>query len=68
MKRLQGGAEVYVSSVESAFFYKYMTVAGTENVLESTEKFALYFLVPLYIALLTGWFMLHNRCPQKMST
>ena len=50
-----GGAGVHVSSVEAAFFYKYMTAAGANTVLESTVKFAAFFLIPLYIVLLTGW-------------
>ena len=50
-----GGAGVHVSSVEAAFFYRYVTVAGLDTAFASTVKFAAYFLLPLYIILLTGW-------------
>ena len=50
-----GGAGVHVSSVEAAFFYKYMTAADASAALDSTIKFAVYFLLPLYIVLLTCW-------------
>ena len=53
-----GGAGVHVSSVEAAFFYKYMTASGLNSVLESTVKFASYFLLPLYVILLIGWFIM----------
>ena len=50
-----GGAGIHVSSVEAAFFYQHMTAAGAGCAVESTVKFALYFLVPLYVVLLGGW-------------
>ena len=50
-----GGAGVHVSSIEAAFFYKYMTAAGSDVAVESAMKFVVYFLAPLYIILLTGW-------------
>ena len=53
-----GGAGVHVSSVEAAFFYKYMTKIGAEEALALTVKFASYFLLPLYVILLTGWFIM----------
>ena len=53
-----GGAGVHVSSVEAAFFYQSMSAAGAETAAASTMKFALYFLVPLYAVLLTGWFLM----------
>ncbi len=53
-----GGAGVHMSSVEAAFFYKYMTAADPHTAFASSVKFASYFLIPLYIALLTCWFIL----------
>lgn len=53
-----GGAGVHVSSIEAAFFYKYLSAADPVNALELTVKFALYFLLPLYVVLLTGWFIM----------
>lgn len=53
-----GGAGVHVSSVESAFFYKYMTAADPNNALAAAIKFASYFLLPLYIVLLTCWIII----------
>ena len=53
-----GGAGVHVSSVAAAFFYKYMNEASPNTAVESTVKFALYFLMPLYFVLLTGWFIM----------
>ena len=50
-----GGAGVHVSSVEAAFFYKYLTAAGADTALETTVKFMACFLLPLYAILLTGW-------------
>lgn len=53
-----GGAGVHVSSVEAAFFYQYMTAADPGSALGATVKFASYFLLPLYVVLLTGWFVM----------
>ena len=50
-----GGAGVHVSSVEAAFFYKYMTAADAGTALASTVKFASCFLLPLYIVVLACW-------------
>ena len=50
-----GGAGVHVSSVEAAFFYKYMTAADPDTALASTVHFAVSFLLPLYAILLTCW-------------
>ena len=50
-----GGAGVHVSSVEAAFFYKYLSAADPAGVLGPTLKFMVSFLVPLYAILLTGW-------------
>lgn len=47
-----GGAGVHVSSVASAFFYKYMTAVSPETALVASMKFASYFPLPLYIALI----------------
>ena len=53
-----GGAGVHVSSVTSAFFYKYMTAVSPETALAASMKFASYFPLPLYIALLTCWIIM----------
>lgn len=53
-----GGAGVHVSSIESAFFYKYMTAADPNAAFASSVKFASYFLLPLYIVLLTCWLIM----------
>ena len=53
-----GGAGVHVSSIESAFFYKYMTAVNPNTALELTVKFASYFLLPLYIIILTCWLIM----------
>ena len=50
-----GGAGVHVSSVEAAFFYQHMTAADPAAAVDATVKFALYFLLPLYGILITGW-------------
>lgn len=46
-----GGAGVHVSSIATAFFYKYMKLANPDNALNLSIKFACYFPLPLYIAL-----------------
>lgn len=53
-----GGAGVHGSSIEAAFFYKYMTAADPKTALASSIKFALYFLLPLYILLIICWIIL----------
>ena len=53
-----GGAGVHVSSVEAAFFYKYMNATGSVTALESAMKFVSCFLVPLYIVVLISWFIM----------
>lgn len=53
-----GGAGVHVSSIEAAFFYKYMTATNSITVIDSTVKFAMYFLLPLYSILLISWFVM----------
>ncbi len=53
-----GGAGVHVSSIESAFFYKYMTAANPNTAFASSVKFASYFLLPLYIIILTCWLIM----------
>ncbi|NLL92137.1 MAG: hypothetical protein GX222_06965 [Ruminococcaceae bacterium] len=53
-----GGAGVHVSSVESAFFYKYMTAVDPKTALTSSMKFVSYFPLPLYIVLLTCWIII----------
>ena len=50
-----GGAGVHVSSVEAAFFYKYLSAADPAGALLPTLKFMVSFLLPLYAILLTGW-------------
>lgn len=50
-----GGAGVHVSSVEAAFFYQHMQAAAPAEAVDSTLRFALFFLLPLYGVLLTGW-------------
>ena len=50
-----GGAGVHVSSVETAFLYKYMTAVSPDTAVESTVKFAMYFLLPLYFVMITCW-------------
>ena len=50
-----GGAGVHVSSVEAAFFYQHMAAADPAAAVSSTVKFAVYFLLPLYVILITGW-------------
>ncbi len=53
-----GGAGVHLSSVESAYFYKYMTAAEPDTALVTSVKFASYFLLPLDIALLICWIIM----------
>ena len=53
-----GGAGVHLSSIESAFFYKYMTATNPSVALAGSVKFSLYFLLPLYIALLSAWIIM----------
>lgn len=53
-----GGAGVHMSSVESAFFYKYMTAVSPETALATSIKFTSYFLLPLYILLVTCWIIM----------
>jgi hypothetical protein len=53
-----GGAGVHLSSIEAAFFYKYMTAANPSIALAGSVKFSLYFLLPLYIALLSAWIII----------
>ncbi|HHX13626.1 MAG TPA: hypothetical protein GX726_01570 [Clostridiales bacterium] len=63
-----GGAGVHVSSVESAFFYKYMTAADPNTALATSMKFVSYFPLPIYIALLVCWIILvyvHIRAVAK---
>lgn len=52
-----GGAGVHMSSLASAFFYKYMTAASPETALELSIKFVCYFSLPLYIAFFVFWFI-----------
>jgi len=44
-----GGPGVHMSSVATAFFYKYMTVVSPNTALAASIKFACYFSLPLYI-------------------
>ena len=53
-----GGAGVHVSSVEAAFFYQSMTAAAPGAALASTAKFAVYFLLPLYLVLIACWLVM----------
>ncbi len=47
-----GGAGVHSSSLATAFFYKYMMAANPETALAASIKFASYFSLPFYIALI----------------
>ena len=47
-----GGAGIHMSSLASAFFYKYMTAASSETALELSIKFVCYFSLPLYMVFL----------------
>ncbi|MDI9470605.1 MAG: hypothetical protein QM296_10405 [Bacillota bacterium] len=47
-----GGSGVHMSSLASAFFYKYMNAASPQTALTASIKFACYFSLPLYAALL----------------
>ncbi|NMA93163.1 MAG: hypothetical protein GX975_00720 [Clostridiales bacterium] len=47
-----GGSGVHASSLATAFFYKYMTAASPESALAASIKFASYFSLPFYIALI----------------
>ncbi|MGI6333510.1 MAG: DUF6796 family protein [Saccharofermentanales bacterium] len=63
-----GGAGVHVSSVASAFFYKHMTAADPNTALAASIKFACFFPLPLYIALLLCWIIMvfaHIRAVAK---
>ena len=53
-----GGAGVHVSSVEAAYFYQNMLEAGANFALDSTIKFASYFLLPLYVILIIAWLIM----------
>jgi len=53
-----GGRGILMSYVTSAFFYKYMTAVSPETALAASMKFASYFPLPLYIALLTCWIIM----------
>ncbi|MGI6072830.1 MAG: DUF6796 family protein [Lachnospiraceae bacterium] len=50
-----GGPGVHMSSLASAFFYKYMTAAAPATALASSIKFACYFSLPLYIPFFIFW-------------
>lgn len=50
-----GGPGVHMSSLASAFFYKYMTAAAPATALTSSIKFACYFSLPLYIPFFIFW-------------
>lgn len=52
-----GGSGVHMSSLASAFFYKYMTAAAPETALATSIKFVCYFSLPLYIAFFVFWFI-----------
>jgi predicted permease len=50
-----GGPGVHMSSVASAFFYKYMTASNPETALAASIKFVCYFSLPLYLAFFIFW-------------
>lgn len=50
-----GGPGVHMSSLASAFFYKYITAANPETALAVSIKFVCYFSLPLYIAFFVFW-------------
>ena len=53
-----GGAGVHVSSIEAAFFYKYMMAANPEIALMASIKFASYFVLSMYIILIICWIIM----------
>lgn len=50
-----GGPGVHMSSVATAFFYKYMTLTNPDVALAASIRFACYFSLPLYIPFLVFW-------------
>lgn len=46
------GAGVHLSSIESVYFYKYMTAADPNIALDNSLKFVSCFVMPLYVLLL----------------
>ncbi|MGI6635801.1 MAG: DUF6796 family protein [Christensenellales bacterium] len=50
-----GGPGVHMSSLASAFFYKYITVANPETALAVSIKFVCYFSLPLYLTFFVFW-------------
>ncbi|NMD38725.1 MAG: hypothetical protein GYA87_08630 [Christensenellaceae bacterium] len=52
-----GGSGVHMSSLASAFFYKYITLANPEHALAVSIKFVRYFSLPLYILFFIFWFI-----------
>ena len=50
-----GGPGVHMSSVASAFFYKYITAANPETALAASIKFVCYFSLPLYLVFFIFW-------------
>ena len=53
-----GGAGVHVSSVEAAYFYQHMAAASPETALDATVHFAVYFLLPLYVIMISCWILM----------
>ena len=53
-----GGAGVHMSSVQAAFFYKSMYEVDSFVALAYSERYVLYFLVPLYMVMMICWFMI----------
>ena len=49
-----GGAGVHASSIEAAFVYKYISIGKVSFI----SKFALYFLLPMYVILIFCWIMM----------
>jgi hypothetical protein len=50
-----GGPGVHMSSLASAFFYKYMSAVSPETALAASVKFVCYFSLPFYIAFFVFW-------------
>lgn len=50
-----GGPGVHMSTLASAFFYKYITAANPETALSASIKFVCCFSLPLYLAFFIFW-------------
>ena len=50
-----GGAGIHLGSVGAGFFYKSIVVQESAFALVFAEKYALYFLLPLYLVMIISW-------------